>query len=236
MILFESRHNPRLMSVAEFTQGRKFYKMLHWNEVHYGMHYKTGLNVDIVPFKPFGACSPGGIYFSSCDNILNFLSQGTWFREVTIPENARVYAEKGKWKADRIILGERCRVTADSVLGLIDQGARTDIFFNSSVTDIAMRDKSIELLKKLPDQKYNAKLYIYHLIRTDNMDFLPEVLGVYAEYIKDIDVICEFLEYSSGKPALFAEVLRAFYGYIEDIKRDRRLKPMIKAYERSQIQ
>ena len=105
----------------------KYYKVTKDNEKHYDMQYKTGLNVDVVPFFPGGTCMPGGMYYAR-EDILAFIDYGIWIREVTIPEDAQVHEESmgggpRKWKADKIILGERRKINAEVFKELIDEGA-----------------------------------------------------------------------------------------------------------------
>jgi len=102
-----------------------FYKILNEKESHHNLQYKTGLNIDPLPFDPSGDCEPGGIYFASKD-ILAFLDYGSWIREVILPEDAMVYENPGspkKLKADKVILGERRRIGIEVIQELINEGA-----------------------------------------------------------------------------------------------------------------
>jgi len=102
-----------------------FYKILNKEECHHDLQYKTGLNIDSLEFYPHGDCEPGGIYFSR-EDILDFLHYGPWIRKVTLPEDAKIYENpKGprKWKADKVILGEREKITFEVIKRLIDEGA-----------------------------------------------------------------------------------------------------------------
>jgi len=102
-----------------------YYKILNKKECHFGLQYKSGLNIDPIKFNPRGNCSPGGIYFSR-EDILAFIHYGPWIRKVTLPDDAQVYENPSypkKWKADRIILGEREKITAKVIKRLIDEGA-----------------------------------------------------------------------------------------------------------------
>lgn len=98
------------MSIIQLPSG-KYYKLLNELEVHRGMVYKTGLNEDVLPFNPNGECHPGGLYFfheSQLRHFVRYISfHPMYIREVTIPENTPVYAEKHKYKASSIILGKR---------------------------------------------------------------------------------------------------------------------------------
>lgn len=134
----------------------KFYKILNENECHHGLSYKTGLNIDPLEFRPIGNCQPGGIYFSR-EDILSFLSYGPWIREVTLPEGARLYREpKGasKWKADRVILGERRRISDEVINELIAEGANVGTAYLSWV----VREKRTELLRPYLDRAGYAVL------------------------------------------------------------------------------
>lgn len=102
----------------------RFYKITNEEERHNGMQYKTGLNVDVMPFNPTGVCEPGGIYFSR-EDILHFIEYGIWIREVTIPDGEPVYENPDfpkKWKAHRVILGERKRINIRIIKNLIKIG------------------------------------------------------------------------------------------------------------------
>lgn len=86
----------------------KLYKLLFDDLTHFDFEYKDGLNTDHIPFNPNGECSPGGLYFAdehqlrAYSNI--YISQFSKFARVTIPNDAKVYVEKYKYKADKIII------------------------------------------------------------------------------------------------------------------------------------
>ncbi|MDD4081743.1 MAG: ankyrin repeat domain-containing protein, partial [Sphaerochaetaceae bacterium] len=102
-----------------------YYKILNKEECHYGLQYRFGLNIDPIKFNPRGTCEPGGIYFSR-EDILAFLNYGPWIRKVTLPDDVRVYENPSgprKWKADKVILGKKEKITAKVIKRLIDEGA-----------------------------------------------------------------------------------------------------------------
>ena len=104
----------------------KFYKITNEQELHNGLQYKTGLNIDPIPFNPNGSCLKGGIYYTTAEHILEFLDYGPWIREVTIPVDAQTYKDpKGdKWKSDKVILGDRRKWCTVAVMKeLIKEGA-----------------------------------------------------------------------------------------------------------------
>jgi hypothetical protein len=127
----------------------KFYKILNESECHHGMQYKTGLNKDILPFDPSGDCEPGGIYFAR-EDILSFLGYGQWVREASIPDGEPVYENPGaprKWKAHRVILGERRRIDAAVIAELLSEGA----YPTSDAVEWAARNGHTECLRALLD-------------------------------------------------------------------------------------
>ena len=102
-----------------------FYKITNEGENHNDLQYKTGLNIDILPWNPTGDCEPGGIYFSR-EDILAFMEYGPWIRQVTIPEGVEVYEnprKPKKWKAHEVMLGERRRMDVSVIKGLLEEGA-----------------------------------------------------------------------------------------------------------------
>ena len=122
----------------------KYYKITNEQEKHHGMEYKTGLNEDVLPFKPSGNCDDGGIYFTNAENILAFGSNGKWFREVTLPEGEDVYKNPStplKWKAHRVILGERrdfekdiCDIISELTEGTMSVSGNLDLSGCTGIT------------------------------------------------------------------------------------------------------
>jgi len=109
-----------------------YYKVLNEKERHRNIQYKTGLNIDPIEFNPSGDCEPGGIYFSRKD-IFAFINYGPWIRKVTLPKDAKIYENPGKpkkWKADKVILGEREEITVEVIKRLINEGANLKIYNN----------------------------------------------------------------------------------------------------------
>ena len=86
-------------------KNKKFYKFLNDNSTHNNFQYKLGLNIDSEPFNPDSECSKGGLYFCEESECYRFWdSFGKHLAIVEIPDDAKVYVEQGKFKADKIIL------------------------------------------------------------------------------------------------------------------------------------
>jgi hypothetical protein len=85
-------------------RGCKFNKIIPKGFRKYGFRYKYGLNIDTVEFNPSETCSAGGIYFTDEGRIDKFNNYGEVIVDVTVPDDARVYIEDDKFKADKIVL------------------------------------------------------------------------------------------------------------------------------------
>jgi len=109
-----------------------YVKILHSSLEHHRFTYKEGENVDTVPFDPSGSCQPGGLYFTDLLHFTKFDYIGKLVADVTLPKDARVYAEgeEGqrlfpsrsvyKWKADKIILSN-IRPLTEIFAGMSDE-------------------------------------------------------------------------------------------------------------------
>ena len=106
-----------LEDLYKIEGDNSFYKLTNGLEMHNGMYYKTGLNIDRLPFNPTGRCSPGGMYFfSKCQlqNYMYYVKNPVFIRKVVFEDsngiplrNLRIYKEKNKYKANKFILDER---------------------------------------------------------------------------------------------------------------------------------
>ena len=95
---------------AEFNkayEGIKLYKFLNNDLKHFDFTYKVGLNIDTEQFNPTDKCSKGGLYFCEESKCYFYCSAyGTKMALIEIPDDARVYVEKHKFKTDRLIIKE----------------------------------------------------------------------------------------------------------------------------------
>ncbi len=71
---------------------------------HHNFQYKEGLNIDTCIFNPTKECQTGGLYF--CEEIffINYIGCGIKIATVEILDDARVYVESKKFKADKLII------------------------------------------------------------------------------------------------------------------------------------
>ena len=84
---------------------KKFYKVLNDSLCHFGFTYAAGLNVDTQLFNPSSTCSAGGLYFCEEEHLhLYLFSYGYICATVSIPDDALVYKEDTKYKANQLIL------------------------------------------------------------------------------------------------------------------------------------
>ena len=95
-----------LKPVEEFDRSKHYVKVINESKKHYGMMYKEGLNVDVLPFNcdKTMSCVPGGIYFTTLEYLPYFCDYGTLVAEITIPEDAQLVLDPdgNKYRADKI--------------------------------------------------------------------------------------------------------------------------------------
>jgi len=88
----------------------EFYRLTNYKECHNGLQYKTGINADIRQFNPKGECESGGMYFfhySQMFNCISYCKYIYYIRKVSFTPESLIYVEKGKFKTNEFILGER---------------------------------------------------------------------------------------------------------------------------------
>ena len=99
------------------TKDKHFVRLTIEDENHNGFQYKTGLNIDTLPFNPIGNCTPGGLYFCEMKYFPIFLEYNDKIckkiRSVQIPDDSLVYIEDNKYKTDKFILGEAKEIYTD---------------------------------------------------------------------------------------------------------------------------
>ena len=185
-----------------------YYKILNEFECHNSLQYKTGLNIDPEPFNPSGNCTPGGIYFAR-EDILAFLDYGPWIRKVTIPEDARVYENPGrpkKWKADKIILGERRKIDVNVIKELINEGANIHAD-NEFPLRWAVENNYPEIVKLLIDYGANIHIEEEEALITASINGYFDIVKLLVDEGADIHIKGEY-------PLIWSII----YGYTDIVK------------------
>lgn len=86
----------------------KYYKLTNKKEEHDGEKFQTGENVNCVKFNSTGKYLHDELDFFHESQLLFFrMFYPYWIREVTFPEDAKIYLEKDKYKCNKFILSER---------------------------------------------------------------------------------------------------------------------------------
>ena len=127
----------KVLTGKEFNEKYKdkldtFIKFMNDNNIHHNFKYKIGLNIDTLPFNPSEQCKQGGLYFTSFDYFTDyFIGYGNYFCLVTIPDDALVYEENTRWKANKIIINKRIHIedyvstlSHDIIMKLIQQNGQ----------------------------------------------------------------------------------------------------------------
>jgi len=94
------------MTGKELNLRAKRYNITFAKCIHpygnYGYIYKCGENIDTKEFSPYGECSEGGLYFTLERMIGWYYQSGYSIAEITVDDDARVWIEDGKMKANKI--------------------------------------------------------------------------------------------------------------------------------------
>ena len=183
----------------------EYYKITNKSENHYEFQYKDGLNVLIEPFNdnPGDSCCEGGLYFTDIKNILKFVSFGCYVREVFLPLDDPDFKmvkdpSNDKWRANKIILGQKYNLWDVKTLELLRQKGTNDEHFKYLLNDACAYGYS-EIIKYFVENNlidYKENYYIYSLSRAcENGHY--EIVKLLVEKIK-------IPTYRYGMPLYFA--------------------------------
>jgi len=127
----------------------RYFKVTNANEQHHGYQYHNGLNILLEPFNndPTASCVSGGFYFTTIEHITDFYGYGINLREIYLPESDPEFKmikdpDGNKWRANRIILGEKYSLfdlTTYALFGL-------NIFDNTELINQASLNGRIDVL------------------------------------------------------------------------------------------
>ena len=126
---------------------------------HWFFHYEDGLNVLKEEFNddPNQPCSTGGFYFTDAANILMFLENGFYLREITLPTNNpdfKMIKLCDQWRANMIILGKRWELSnVDTFKYLIEEkGANVHVGRNNVILRWVASGGHVDILKYLVEK------------------------------------------------------------------------------------
>lgn len=145
----------------KLTKKLTFAKFLNKKENHNGMQYKTGFNKDIRYFNGSGWSSSGGMYFFDIQKSYMYSDYGEILRKVTIPNEAKVYVEKDKFKADMFLLSDRVYLDSlldtDNILKLICVNGDMLKYLKEQTEEICLRavqqnGNALEYVKKQTEE------------------------------------------------------------------------------------
>jgi hypothetical protein len=150
-----------VLTGKEFKEqyGIKFYKFLAKDFIHNGFNYKIGLNVDTKKFHPSGQCNEGGLYFTDKKNILSFSEYGPNLGVIEIPDDAQVYIEENKFKADKLELTNI--LLDDDTLEIIKYAHENGCQLNNYICNNAAYNGHLEVLKYAHKNGYQWNKYTY---------------------------------------------------------------------------
>ena len=177
-----------------YVPANKVYvKVTNERENHNGYQYQDGLNILDKPFEAQGSCAPGGLYFTTIENIHKFYNYGINIRIVKMPINHpdfKVVRDPSgdKWRANMILFEEKYSLLEPETyhkLGLTRYHQKIrDIFIMRDYLYLSNEERDKILSKWLNPKTYTElnltyPKFIYNIV-TQNWPY------VYQKYINDI--------------------------------------------------
>lgn len=185
------------LSGEEFNKfyETKMYKFLNDDLIHNKFKYKLGLNEDILPFNPTLECSSGGLYFCEESQCHIFAKHfGNKLAHITIPNDAKVYIEQNKFKADKLILTEIIdfhKVPDSFWIGMLQQ--------NGSVLEFVKKQNQTEELCILAVRQNGYALKHVKNQTNEICTFAVQQDGRALQYVIDqTDEICRLAVQQNG--------------------------------------
>lgn len=186
----------------EIYKGLKFYKFLNDELNHRGFRYGLGLNVDSIPFNPTNQCSAGGLYFcKDSDCHLHCMCYGNKLALVRIPDDAKVYVEYCKFKADKLIIDDITdfhNVSDDFWINILQKNGhalkhikiQTEKLCKSAVQQNGLalqyvKDQTIEICKLAIQQDGRALQYVNKEFQIELCKLAVYEYGLALHYIKE---------------------------------------------------
>ena len=192
--------------------GRQFNKIYHdkflvkltnMEETHNGFKFDDGLNADTISFNTNITCSSGGMYFIEECNMHKWIFYNSvvgfmyYVRKVTIPDDARVYVEIDKFKADKIMLGPRERIDKNTYIKAIKHD---NIIFKNMPDDLKDRDICMEAIR---NDEYNHDALCYVSLEIKDKDMCAEsvklcgkTLQYVPHHLQDRDMCEDAIKYN----------------------------------------
>jgi hypothetical protein len=165
---------------------KTFYKITNYTENHNGFQYRDGLNIDTQPFGQDDFCS-NGLYFYDLQYLWRYRNMGVNVRKITLPEDAvyleEEYYDMKKYKANKIILGEKIEIGSDKFINLVKN---TNLENNKWVSNYIC--------------KYNDEESLNFCLKYNYLDSCDELEGDYEE---------DYIEFY--KPAFKMAIVKKFF-------------------------
>ena len=187
--------NLPIIKAWQLDKKIKYYKLTNREEKHRGMQYKTGMNIDILPFNPTGECSEGGLYFFSETQLIYhdiYCEESAWIREVSFEGigGIDIYVERDKYKTNKFVLGKRQKFVSNRLERYIrfdNENIITEIKKNTNnIAYIPDKVKDIDMCISAVKKDGMALKYVPKKMKTENICKLAVQHSSFAlEYVPD---------------------------------------------------
>lgn len=174
----------------------KKYKITNKDEKHHMFQYNDGKNILDQEFNTDSRCGPGGLYFATEGDILNFLDYGIFVREVFLcPDSKLIFVNDdcSKYKTDKFILGPKKLISLEFIEEQIAIAKSLNIKYD-------------KYLVKMYDSYYELNKYI-----TDDMTE-EQISPIIENFLKEKESYCK--KYIFIKSEIARNVLYKKLGYL----------------------
>ncbi len=178
----------------ELLGGMPLLKFMNDDDVHFGMQYVTGNNLDILSFNGSGDCCKGGLYVTTLKYFIHFYDRyGAYARRVRINPDALVHVEINKLKCDEIYLEDK--ILKDDLLKIL-------FMEYLQYLDNLSKDVMEDFLLSMVVVKSNG--YVIQFISEDMRT--PELL---IEAVKNNGYALQFINDDMKTPELLMEAVKS---------------------------
>lgn len=179
----------------------KYFKITNKTEIHHGYVYNTGLNILDKPFDREGSCAPGGLYFTTIDNIHKFYHYGCHLREIFLPNdnpNFEMVEDDNKFRANMIILGDKyslCDLETYQKFNL--NPAKNTLFVEKSILSCDFNTLKIMYDSKPGKIRFEIGHWLRNIVNDDSWDLVGSELKLWLNSDLDPKCFSDVIDYIS---------------------------------------
>ena len=163
-------------------------KITNSDEIHNGHYYVDGINILKGRFSLHGSCVPGGLYFTTIDKIISYLTYGINLRIISLTEvadldNFTIVSDDEKYRSNMLFLGAKMELSdPDTYEFLVKNGL--DLRLNvRGILNHAIKHSYLEVIKYL--RVKFGEVAMDHFIESFSYEIIHNVIRKGRDHIYD---------------------------------------------------